>query len=437
MAFAHKLSAESLHSGLDLFAVPPSQTSVEGGHYVEVYPLATLTPGAPIEFVITGGSSELTDLSNTFLHLQAKVINGDGSNLDQDQAVSPVNNFLHSFFSQVDMSLNGTLVTNSENTYPYRAILETLLTYNGEAQTRGYLEGALFAPDTLGRMNDTAGDVNRGLKRRRDAAANSRVMDLMGRLHTDLMSQERYLLNGVEVKLRLIPSKNSFCLMQDRNNPETRVEIMHCSLLVRKAKINPAITLAHAKALEKGTAKYPIKRVVVKNFTVPAGNVSAMQDNLFLSQTPNRIVIVLVESEALNGRYDRNPFNFHHYGLNFLAITLDGKHVPAKPLTPDFTEGRLTRSYLTTLEGAGLIHKDQGAGFSLSDFGGGYAIFCFDLTPSLLDGDQFELLKASPLRLEMKFAVPLPHAVVVLVYGELDGLVEIDKSRQVITDFTV
>ncbi|KAL8565462.1 hypothetical protein ACOMHN_049439 [Nucella lapillus] len=84
--------------------------------------------GAPIEFIITGGTLELTDLSNTFLHVEVKITKADGSDLDVDQPVAPVNNFLHTLFSQVDMALNGVLITNSENTYPYRAMLETLLT---------------------------------------------------------------------------------------------------------------------------------------------------------------------------------------------------------------------------------------------------------------------------------------------------------------------
>ncbi|KAL8588147.1 hypothetical protein ACOMHN_044117 [Nucella lapillus] len=335
------------------------------------------------------------------------------------------------------MALNGVLITNSENTYPYRAMLETLLTYGPDAQKCGYLECCLFASDTPGHMDATTGDDNRGLKHRRNASARSQTMDLMGRLHTDLMAQERYLLNGVDVKFRLTPSKNSFCLMEDGANPGCRAEITHCSLFVRKAKINPAIALGHAKALEKGTAKYPIKRVIIKSFTVPLGNVSATQDNLFLSQTPNRIIVTLVDSSAVNGVYDKNPFNFQNFDLNFLGITLGGKHVPAKPLTPDFDRKRVTRAYLTTLEGSGLLHKDAAAGFTLDQFSRGYGIFCFDLTPSLVDGEQFELVKSAPLRLELKFAKALPNPVVVLVYGELDGIIEVDKSRQVLTDFAV
>ena len=55
-----------------------------------------------------------------------KITKQNGGVLDDDARVEPVNLFLHSLFSQVDMSPNGTQMTASTNTYPYRAMLETL-----------------------------------------------------------------------------------------------------------------------------------------------------------------------------------------------------------------------------------------------------------------------------------------------------------------------
>ena len=67
------------------------------------------------------------------LYVKAKITANDGTNLVADAAVGPANLFLHSLFSQVDISLNGTLVTHSTNTYPYRAMFETLLSYGEDS----------------------------------------------------------------------------------------------------------------------------------------------------------------------------------------------------------------------------------------------------------------------------------------------------------------
>ena len=48
---------------------------------------------------------------------------------------------------------------------------------------------------------------NTDLLERRRHIAESRIVEMMGRLHVDLFLQDRFLLNGVSVKIRLIRSK--------------------------------------------------------------------------------------------------------------------------------------------------------------------------------------------------------------------------------------
>ena len=73
--------------------------------------------------------------------------------------------YFYSLFSQVDISLNSTLITASTNMYPYRALLETLLSY-GEDAKKTQLMSALFYKDKAGKMDSmyfAADAVNDGL----------------------------------------------------------------------------------------------------------------------------------------------------------------------------------------------------------------------------------------------------------------------------------
>jgi len=67
------------------------------------------------------------------LYVKAKISRADGTNLAADSPIGPTNLFLHSLFSQVDVSFNGTLITASTNTYSYRAMMKTLLSYGEDA----------------------------------------------------------------------------------------------------------------------------------------------------------------------------------------------------------------------------------------------------------------------------------------------------------------
>ena len=435
MSLVHTKSCESVHTGLDLFALPPTQTAVQDGLWVEYHPLATLAAGAPIEFAVSGATADYIDLSNTYLYVKAKVLRQDGTNPPADAVFAPVNYWLHSLFSQVDVLLNNTLVTPSENTYPYRAYIESTLNYGREAKTT-HLTSALYYQDTASQMNSLNADNNAGFRERHARAVAGRDVDMIGRLHCNIFHQERYLLNNVDIKIRLIPSKNTFNIMAAGDNFKSIIS--HASMFVRKVRLNPAVTLSHAKALERGTAKYPLKRVVVKTFSIPRGNVSVVQDNLFLSQTPNRLVIGLVDSAAFNGESTSNPFNFQTLGLSFLSLYLDGKQVPSKPLQPNFVTGQYVRSFFNLMVSSGLANQDAGSNISRQDFAGGFALYSMDLTPSLIDDNQlFELVKSGALRMELKFDAPLAQSVTVVVWAEMDSVLEIDRNRTVLTDFSL
>ena len=87
----------------------------------------------------------------------------------------------------------------------------------------------------------------------------------------------------------------------------------------------PSVFLAHAKAMERGTAKYPIRRVVCKSFTIPQNYLDINHKKLFSGKIPTRILIELMDNKAFNGSRDRNPFNFAHFNLHEIGLYLDGQ----------------------------------------------------------------------------------------------------------------
>ena len=98
MAFIHEQSCECTKTELDLFAVPPTQTSMESGNWIEYHPLTSVADGSPIEFEISGTDEDYIDFGNSLLYVKAKISCADGTNLADDANAGPVNLFLHSLF---------------------------------------------------------------------------------------------------------------------------------------------------------------------------------------------------------------------------------------------------------------------------------------------------------------------------------------------------
>lgn len=441
----HEKSCQCTTSQLELFTVPPTQTSIVSGAWDAYHPISNLLEGSPIEFHVAGTPDEYVDLSQTKLHIKAKITNGDGSNLAVDAPVGPVNLFLQSMFNQCEVSLNERLVSPSSINYPYRAYLETLLNYGREAKET-QLTASMFHKDTAGRMdvsNPTADDAeaNLGLKKRYAVSSRSKIIDLTGPLHADIFQQDRLLLPSIDIKVKLSPSKSEFCLMSPNVDEGYKVMITQAVLQVRRVRVNPSVALGHARALEKGHAMYPLTRSEIKPFSVPQGSMSVSKDNLFLGQLPQRLVIACVDADSYNGVFSKSPFNFKNKNVNFLSLTLDGQSVPStKALTPKFTQTNgesCTQAYQTLFTGLNKMYNDTGSFISLQEYSQGYTVYCFDLSPDLNSGDHMNLLRKGNLRLEMRFQNALTQTIMVLVYAEFQNILEIDRSRNVIFDYSI
>ena len=170
MAFVHHDSQECTKSELDLFTIPATQTSITKGQWIEYHPLSNITDSGPIEFNVSGTGEEYLESARTQLFVKAKITKANGNALDPNAGVGPVNLFLQSLFSQVDVSLNERLISPSTNTYPYRAMIETLLNYGKDAKT-SQLSMAMFYKDTPGKMDVVSPladdeDAKMGLKAR-------------------------------------------------------------------------------------------------------------------------------------------------------------------------------------------------------------------------------------------------------------------------------
>lgn len=190
MAFIHESSCECAKSELDLFSVPPTQTSIENGRYVEYHPISSISDGAPIEFEVSASGDDYLDLSNSYLYVRAKITKPNGNNLEDADAVGPVNNLLHSLFSEAEVSLNGLQISSSTNCYAYRAYLETLLSYGPHAK-KSQLTASLFYKDDAGKMDKTnpgadGADRNSGLSQRGALTAKSSEVEMIGRIHSDI-----------------------------------------------------------------------------------------------------------------------------------------------------------------------------------------------------------------------------------------------------------
>lgn len=166
MSYTFENSCLASNSELELFSNHPTQASIEEGMHVEHIPTSSVQDDSPIKFFVSGDSNYYMDLKSSYLHLEVKITKADGSNIDDDAEVAPINLIGQTLFQQIYVSLNDVIITDSSNLYHYRAMIETLLSYSDESK-QSQLTMSMFAKDTANAM-EARDDSNKGFVERKN-----------------------------------------------------------------------------------------------------------------------------------------------------------------------------------------------------------------------------------------------------------------------------
>ena len=420
---------------LALWDLPATNTAVNNVEYQEYRPVSQITGNSNIEFFVGATGSKYFNLSKTRLKVTLRVVKGDGTALPQDEPVGPINLLHSSIFSGVDVNLQQKSVTKINSPlYAVKAYVDTLLNTSQTAKATS-LKPRLWTVDSAGFMDwapGMGGRPNIGMTERSAYVSESKELTLIGPIYSDFfLNQEKYLLNNVPIHIKLYQSSDSFRLMSSGEDPNYKLVITDCVLQMCEILVNSDVILAHSKALSIAPAHYCFMDADFKQYSIAQGQYSFTIDNMYLGNVPSKMYVFMIPSEAFNGDYKRNPFNFINGSVNSISFMVDGQSVPhITPFKPDFESGNYFESYLSLLENCKLNGRDNG--ITAREFANGYCIHSFDIDCQNLEDDYFPKPKKGHTRLNVSFAKPLPEAVTLVVYGKFPKSIKIDSTRGVI-----
>ena len=172
----------------------------------------------------------------------------------------------HTMWSNVIVELNQTVVSFSNTNYMYKAAIETILGYSHDAKVNqlsviGYTgdEGDFEATHpTKPLPGRDASSLNSGLFSRSPWFRGNTSVQFAGPILADICNQNRLILNGVDINIKLYPTKDSFRLMTFPNSLDCKLVIRDIYLDVCKVDVSPSVMLAQNSLLTKNiSAKYP------------------------------------------------------------------------------------------------------------------------------------------------------------------------------------
>ena len=266
---------------------------------------------------------------------------------------------------------------------------------------------------------------------RNNVAKCGAFIDMVGPIYAVVFQMPRYLLNEVDVHVKLFQNKNSFRLLSSVANKQYKVVISEVMLKAAMIGIHADILKSHARALEDTPALYPLLKTEVKTFAVGKGLYNVNLDDIYQGKIPNRLILVIVSADAYAGDLTKNPFNFKHYNFEFICLYANGQSVPSKALQPKFASNNYVEAFQTLLTGMAWDGKDAGLQCSRFDYAKGYTLVVFDLSSEVTDAAIQAIRKQGNLQLEIRFASALPEAINVILYASFPGEIKIDQARSI------
>jgi hypothetical protein len=473
-----RASKEIYGPEVDLFNLPPTDISVVASNYQKISATTTVRENNnPINFRISQSSTSFLDLRDSFIHVKARILKSDGSNLLDTDKIAPCNLFLHTLFQNVNVKFNERLVSTSNNMYAYQAWIRNLIsTSSGTKDSE--MSKEMYYKDS---DPDDFTDQNLGFKKRRQLAAGSKPFELIGRISDGIFDQTRYIPNTVNVDVEFTRNNPKFCLSglsipkrtareagntpvsgngsEDVTNPpaadqpaavgsndenqadqptdnipstvenEYRVEIDDMSIYIKRRSLEAGLFNTIQKKFSQGKlAMYPVTRTVMNTAVIQAGTMQYINSSLSTGMLPQLICLGIVSSRAYHGKLDKSPFNFKHNNISRLVLTINGQPALYNALDCNFENKEYLLAYNTLF---GRMTSKCGNGINMEDYVRGNTLYVLDLGRAVSKPLLGET--EGTIGLEIRFSNPLEEHQNLIMMTQSQSLIEIDRFGSVQT----
>lgn len=253
-----------------------------------------------------------------------------------------------------------------------------------------------------------------------------------GPLYLDCFNLDKYLVNGIDVQLRLFRSRSEFLLMSKEDSPSYKLTILDAVFKACKIKIDSAILLNHANTIATTTARYNFLKTDVKMTTISDKTSESFWDDVWNGKRPSKMYVTFVKQSAVNGSYVQNPFNFEHFKLSEIVLTVNGESLPVRPIKLDYGDNKNYVSALCNLyQSVEKWNKDDSLIVNREKFAEGFAIYAFDIDPSDVGEGYINLVHQGNVGVYARIKEPTENTICALAFCEYPGLLLIDQAREV------
>ena len=389
-----------------------------------------LVSKSPIEFIIHPTPNHYVDLQSFVLDVKLQITLSDGTRAAEVVAAwyaHFINNLTQSLWSVIKIYLNDVCVQSNYNNQQAGNLLNILTTPETLIKERGEVQGCWPVTDTSlidVITNNHCADTNVAA---RIETGRQATVHVKGPIMLDLSTCEKYLIDGVSVKLVFEPSSIPYLIKSSAAGGAQSYDYKLLSVKLECTKVKPSdgAILTMRKMIAKEPIEYLMKRMIIHREIVPQGYIEYVSTRPFQNLIPNKLYIFLVDRDsAVGGDQQRYPFYYDHCGLKHYSVKINGFQIAGGPTDSDYKS-----EYLNSLSAHG---GDYFIPFK------NYTKGCFVLCVNTNDQSEYNSLnieKSGNLTITLTFNAALARPRLLHIAGTIDSPFSVDLDRNITTDF--
>lgn len=381
-----------------------------------------------LEFIIHPSDREFINTENLFLEIKLKVKRANGEDLGDDSRVSVIDGLAHTLISRCTVYLNST-ICESNNFKGLWEYIKTITT-SGVNEERTILQSNYYR-----KINSTCKDtVNEEFfgdsrEEKEISLAVRNGVHLMVPINLNISSGDFYLLDNVELRIRLDLNSSAYVLLSHQDTEMYSYEIQLAKLHVEKILPHSSALVSLNKTLltKNINVEYVVDVPIIKTHVFPTGYTSLTLDDAFNGYIPNKVYIFLISQTALSGNYTRNPTFLQNCNISSLRLDVNGN--VHSHLTGSFPNN-ITQYFIKTLMG---LSGDKTL-LTHGNFKSGRTLFAFDLSNSS-SVDCINIQRKGNLRISLQTSSSVSENMTLFLVGMTNGTIFINSERAVRTSF--
>ena len=363
-----------------------------------------------------------------------KVTHADGSDLTEDEKVSPCNLFPHALFQTIDIKVNNQPISDHARLYPHRAFVHCLFSYSEEVKKNTQI-CEYFLDDIT--KDEKVDDTSSAFTQKMDLIKKSRICYFSFEPKIDTMTITRFFPPGHSIAFEFIRAPSHFTLLGSDESKKYKIEIVDMSLTCRQLLPTESIESRMKKLMLTKDIHLPVTRLVSRTRSLHAGLFDGTIYNAISGKMPSHIMMLFLKNSQITSDLSCNPFHFGRYDLEEANLVINGQSYPSEALTFNETVGDYFKAFKFFLSNIGCT-GDMSIGIGPNRYVKDSFCLAFDLTPDICLNNHMHFFEDSVnIDIKLRFKKALAHPLTVLYISTYDNCVTISPDKSVTLDYTV